>query len=159
MKKIKKELKVQLIIAIIISVLYVAAIPGLILSIGKITWLMIVCIAYLGIGFYANPIVWIKYGDKVSLQNVVKAVSEEIYDVESIALQTGKDVQTVVGQVRLCIDKGYIRGLLFDGKALSVNEKAKSAAERRCPNCGATLVAEDNVLKCGYCGYVYHDKN
>mgnify|MGYP002976516512 FL=1 len=157
MKRIKNQLTVMLIVATLMSVLYAAAIVGLILSIGKIQWLMIVCIVYLGAGFYAIPIVWINYGDKITLSKVVRAVySDKLYDVKSIAMQVSDTEQNVVNNIRKCIDKRYIAGYLFDVKNLTVNERREQVAQRKCPNCGAPLEKKNGVLTCEYCGFVYH---
>lgn len=147
----------MLIVATVMSVLYAAAIVGLILSIGKIQWLMVVCIVYLGAGFYAIPIVWINYGDKITLSKVVMAVySDKLYDVKSIAMQVSDTEQNVVNNIKKCIDKRYIVGYLFDGKTLTVNERREQVAQRKCPNCGAPLEKKNGVLTCEYCGFVYH---
>ena len=147
----------MLIVATVMSVLYAAAIVGLILSIGKIKWLMVVCIVYLVAGFYAIPIVWINYGDKITLSKVVRAVySDKLYDVKSIAMQVSDTEQNVVSNIRKCIDKRYIAGYLFDGKTLTVNERREHVAQRKCPNCGAPLEKKNGVLTCEYCGFVYH---
>ena len=157
MKKLQKTLTTLLIVATVMSVLYAAAVVGLILSIGKIQWLMIVCIVYLGAGFYAVPIVWINYGDKVTLSKIVRAVySDKLYDVKSIAMQVSDTEQNVVNNIRKCIDKRYIAGLLFDGETLTVNERREQVAQRKCPNCGAPLEKKNGVLTCEYCGFVYH---
>lgn len=147
----------MLIVATVMSVLYPAAIVGLILSIGKIQWLMIVCIVYLGAGFYVIPIVWINYGDKITLSKVVMAVySDKLYDVKSIAMQVSDTEQNVVNNIKKCIDKRYIVGYLFDGENLTVNERRAQVAQRKCPNCGAPLEKKNGVLTCEYCGFVYH---
>ena len=147
----------MLIVATVMSVLYAAAIVGLILSIGKIQWLMVVCIVYLGAGFYAIPIVWINYSDKITLSKVVMAVySDKLYDVKSIAMQVSDTEQNVVNNIKKCIDKRYIVGYLFDGKTLTVNERREQVAQRKCPNCGAPLEKKNGVLTCEYCGFVYH---
>lgn len=147
----------MLIVATVMSVLYPAAIVGLILSIGKIQWLMVVCIVYLGAGFYVIPIVWINYGDKITLSKVVRAVySDKLYDVKSIAMQVSDTEQNVVNNIKKCIDKRYIVGYLFDGKNLMVNERREQVAQRKCPNCGAPLEKKNGVLTCEYCGFVYH---
>ncbi len=157
MKRIKNQLTVMLIVATVMSVLYAAAIVGLILSIGKIQWLMVVCIVYLGAGFYAIPIVWINYSDKITLSKVVMAVySDKLYDVKSIAMQVSDTEQNVVNNIKKCIDKRYIVGYLFDGKTLTVNERREQVAQRKCPNCGAPLEKKNGVLTCEYCGFVYH---
>lgn len=157
MKRIKNQLTVMLIVATVMSVLYPAAIVGLILSIGKIQWLMVVCIVYLGAGFYVIPIVWINYGDKITLSKVVRAVySDKLYDVKSIAMQVSDTEQNVVNNIKKCIDKRYIVGYLFDGENLAVNERREQVAQRKCPNCGAPLEKKNGVLTCEYCGFVYH---
>ena len=160
MKKLNKELSVHLLIAILLSVLYVAAIPTLIISIGKIKWLMIVCIVYLAAGFYGLPMVWVTYGDKRSLLSVAKAVmSDKIYDVETISVQLNDNTDSVAAKIRKCIDKGYINGFLFDGKTLEVNERKAKVSSRKCPNCGAPLVEKSGVLYCKYCNSEYHNDN
>ena len=158
MKKLQKQLTALLIVATIMSVLYAAAVVGLILTwINNIVWLKIICIVYLGAGFYALPIIWINYGDKITLSKVVRAVySDKLYDVKSIAMQLSDTEENIVNNIRKCIDKRYITGLLFDGETLTVNERREQVAQRKCPNCGAPLEKKNGVLTCEYCGFVYH---
>lgn len=156
MKKLLKDLNIRLITATVLSVLYVAAIPGLILSIGKLQPLMIVCIVYLAAGFYALPIIWIQFGETAALKTLVYAVcTEHIYDIKTLAVQTGNDEAALKTKILKCVEKGYITGLIFDGNGFTVNKEREKSAARRCPNCGAPLTEDDSTLTCVYCGYVY----
>ena len=78
---------------------------------------MIAGIIMTAFDFYACPILWINFGGVVALKAVVKAVEEEnLYTAEEIAVQQNKEVKIVVNQIRTCMQKGYIKGYLFDGK-------------------------------------------
>ncbi len=155
MEKAKSAKTNLLIISIIYSVLFVASIPGLVLSaVHKVTALMIICIVILVLGFYTLPVVWIKFGDVCTVYHVVYIIyTERLYDSEQIALQLQIEKKTVCNAIRTAIQKGYLTNFIFDGNVLTPNEKKKALAAKKCPNCGANLTAANGKYVCNYCGF------
>ena len=75
---IKRDNKKLLIIACIISIMFVAGIPMIIFgATNSIMAVMALGIAFVVIGFYGTPLVWIAYGSNRTLKRVVDAVLEE----------------------------------------------------------------------------------
>lgn len=156
MNKIKKQINKRLIINILLSILYVVAIITLILSIKKNTFIMICSIAYLVIGFYALPMLWINFGNLTSYKGLINAIeNEQIYDVNTLMLQLNLEKQIIQEKIRYIIEKGYIKGFIFDGEQLNVNNKIvnKNNNVKYCPSCGAILSFKDGKLFCSYCGF------
>ena len=91
MKAIEKALKKQLILAIVFSCMLVAGVPMIVfgaINMGGLTILMVAGIVFVVLGFYGTPLVWISYGNKVSLKRVVYAVDREhLLTVQEISAQ------------------------------------------------------------------------
>ena len=157
MKKLDKKITITLLFAIISAILFVGGIPMIIMGAGKNTFVMVTGIIFTALDFYACPVLFSCYGSLLSLKNTAKAVNDEhIYDIEQIAVQTGKNADIVKADILKCLEKGYITGLLFDGEKLTFNQNKK--ADRTllkgiCPNCGAPVkYYSDETPVCPYCG-------
>lgn len=154
---INKDIKKSLIWSIVISVLFVAGIPLIIVGATKSIWLVlglgIVCTV---IGFYGSPLMWISYGNKRALKHVVDAVMEDnLTTVEEIAKQLQIRDRQVRDYVIIGIKKKYITGYIFDGTILTANQKEapkKKITTNKCPNCGGALQTTENGYTCIYCG-------
>ena len=158
MKKINIKITVLAIFAVLSSLAFAGG--GPLIGVGvanEIPAVMITGIVMVAFDFYACPILWIIFAGYLNLRTVVKAVEEEnLYTVEEIAKQQNKDAQGVATQIRTSMAKGYLKGYLFDGEKLTLNENRKQGKrllKTTCPNCGATYgyySDEDGV--CPYCG-------
>ncbi len=161
---IKRDNKKLLIIACIISIMFVAGIPMIIFgATNSIMAVMALGIAFVVIGFYGTPLVWIAYGSNRTLKRVVDAVLEEnLTTNEEIASQLQMREREVKTHLTKAINKKYITGFLYDGKTLSANEKIPvkktKIMQNRCVNCGGTLIERANGYECEYCGSKF-DKN
>ena len=158
MKKINAKLAVMLVFCILSSAAFVGGIPMIIFcAANHVSIVMIAGIIMTAFDFYACPILWINFGGAVALKAVVKAVEEEnLYTAEEIAVQQNKEVKIVVNQIRTCMQKGYIKGYLFDGEKLTLNENRKQGRRLinvKCANCGAAYgYYSDEEAVCPYCG-------
>lgn len=163
MKKINAKTTRLLIISIISGIALFGGIPLLTLGATReIPALLAIGIAMIVINFYACPLLIIYYVNVKTLKRTAKAVCEEhIYDVKTIALQTGKPEEFIKQQIFVCIEKGYITGFLFDGEKLTVNANIKANKKilsYKCPNCGATVTYYSNEHPvCPYCGTPKND--
>ena len=61
MSKVKKDMNVSLIVALVSSVLFVVGIPMIILFAGKMWVFMALGIIFVIFGFYGGPLLWIRY--------------------------------------------------------------------------------------------------
>ena len=158
MKKINAKLATILIFCILSSAAFVGGIPMIIIGASNhISIVMILGIIMVAFDFYACPILWVNFGNCANLKTVVKAVEEEnIYTVQDIARQQNKQPKDVENQIRVCLQKGYIVGYLFDGERLTLNENRKQGKRLltvKCRNCGATYgYYSDQDGVCPYCG-------
>lgn len=77
MSKVKKDMNVSLIVALLSSVLFVVGIPMIVLFAGEIWVLMALGIIFVVFGFYGGPLLWMRYASFFKLKRVVEAVMEE----------------------------------------------------------------------------------
>ena len=163
MKKINAKTIRLLCAAILSGVCLFGGIPVLVIgATNGITALIVTGIALIAINFYACPILLVSYTNVLMLKRTAKAVNEEhIYDVKNIALQTGKPEEFIKQQIRVCLEKGYIAGFLFDGEKLTLNRNVKAdkrLLSYKCSNCGATITYYSNEHPvCPYCGTPKND--
>ena len=155
---INKDVKKMLIIACVITVMFIAGIPMIIFGATKgMTFVMATGIAFTVIGFYGTPLIWIGYGSRRSLKRVVDAVVEEnLTTNQEIALQLQMSERQVKEYLTKAINKKYITGYLYNGQELSANEKVaikkNAISQKKCANCGGTLIENENGYICEYCG-------
>ena len=154
---IKKDLRKQLIVGIVFSVMLVAGIPAIVLSAVNSIWpVMVLGIICTVLGFYGTPLVWTSYGNNVILKRVVDAVMEENLTTNAdIAGQLQMSEKTVKGYIVTGIKKKYITGYIYNGEVLTPNQKEapkKKIVQNKCKNCGGPLKATENGWRCEYCG-------
>lgn len=152
-----KDLRKRLIWAIVASVLFVVGIPMTIIgAVNSIWFLLGVGIAFLVFGFYGAPIIWTNYGSFKTLKRVVDSVMEEhLYTNTEIAQQLQLSERVVKECITKGIQKKYITGYIYNGTALTPNQKEapkKKVVENKCRNCGGKLELNDNGWVCPYCG-------
>ena len=160
---INKDIKKHLIISIVISVLFVVGIPILIVGATNSNYaVMGIGIAMVVIGFYGTPMMWVSYGNKRSLKNVVDAVMEDhLTTVGEIASQLQMRERPVRDLITNALRKKYITGFIYDGNTLVPNEKQapkKKMSQNRCPNCGGVMEKTDTGWICPYCGSKFENE-
>ena len=78
MDKLKKDLKILLIFAVLSSVLLVTGIPMIIVGAGNgLTVVMVLGIVFTAVNFYACPLLWVFYGDMHIHKRIVFAIETE----------------------------------------------------------------------------------
>ena len=95
MDKLKKDLKILLIFAVLSSVLLVTGIPMIIVGAGNgLTVVMVLGIVFTAVNFYACPILWVFYGDMHIHKRIVFAIeTEKLRSTPVIASQVGISVE------------------------------------------------------------------
>ena len=157
MKEVNAYLNKLLIIALIMTVIFVGGIPMIpIGAVNEIWAVMGVGIAFVAVGFYGTPIAWSVYGSARPLKRIVAAVTEEhLYTVQEIAAQLSMNEKNVRAHLDKCFNKGFLKGYKRDGDSIVLNENI--AADKRekfyeCPYCGAKFTYTGDNARCPYCG-------
>ncbi len=157
MKKINSEVRKSLIISLVISILFVVGIPMIPIFAGKNWVLMAIGIVFVVVGFYGMPLLWISYANKKRTRRVIQAVEEEnLYSNQDIAMQLQMKEKEVYSEITKAINKGYLKGYLYNGKELTINNAKKQTKEekltiKKCNNCGGKLEKTDSGYHCPYC--------
>ena len=157
MSNINADLKAKRYWAIVASCAFALGIPLIIYgAINSIWFLLGVGIACVLFGFYGTPILWVNYGSLRSLKRVVDAVMEEhITSVNELSQHLSTNNNSIRQSITKAINNKYITGYIFDGNNLISNTKQspkKQVIQRKCANCGGTLIEIENGWKCEYCG-------
>ena len=156
MKNIDKEIKKLFVISLLVSVLFVAGIPGIIIFASKgLTPLMIISIVAVAFGFYATPMFWIAYGNKIHERNLVRLIESGITTLDGLSanFSGGGDIRAGV----MAVSKGYLKGyVLHDDGVIEKIKKEAVILTVKCPVCGGTATKiANNRYKCDYCKSVF----
>ena len=164
MSNLNKSAFIWFIIAFVGAVLFVGGIPMIIFgAIKHITPIMILGIICTGLNFYFMPIAWIIYGGRKKYLRITQAVKEEnIVTVQQLSQTLSTPENQMILDVKAMFEKGYMKGYLFDGQKITLNQNRKLEGNKvtiKCPNCGANVVVNENQQSvCSYCGTVVDDK-
>ena len=112
MDKMKRLLEKWFFVALVTSVLMVAAVPFIPVSaVNGTTWLLIVSIVIAAYGFYGCPLYWISYASKRQLYSLLCLIeNEHILTVERLCMQTGKDEEYISEKIRYLLLGGFLPG-------------------------------------------------
>lgn len=156
MKKLDSQIQKYLIAAIVVSILFAAGLPVLLLGTsGGNTFLLVLGIVLLAGGFYATPILWVVYGGKRELRSFVSAIEERgLSTVEQLASHTRLDADAVRAKIDLCFSKGYLEGYIRDGDTLRRPNPEGELHSVVCPACAARFEFRGESGKCPWCGTV-----
>ncbi len=160
----EKYIKLKFRIPLILSILGVIAIPGIVLSaiyINKYPLLLISLIISIAIDlfdFYGLPFFWISYSNVLKMKRLYNSiVYENIYSVEDLSKYCGYQKASVIENLNSLMKKGYLKGYLFDGQKVTLNEFTslkKKIYLKCCPYCGGKelhLMDDQNMVVCDYC--------
>ena len=156
----KKIIRRKLIINIILSALGVIAIP--LIPIGfvfKQPWISFISIAIVAFDFYGLPFFWINFGSNIKLNRIYNAIEDEhLYNINEINKYTQINAKEIQEGVKKLIEKQILKGYLFDGNELTLNQRSKLKKNEFilvCPFCGGKKISyfddEDKYI-CDYCG-------
>jgi len=117
-----------------------------------------VCSGIVFFAFYAIPLFWVHYGSVKRRVNTFQAIEEKyIYKVGEIAVQLGNQNENDIrNDIYYLIEKGYLKGYLFDGNEITLNENQKLQKKQVvniCPYCGSKKIKldENGDYYCSYC--------
>ena len=156
----KKIIRRKLIINIILSALGVIAIP--LIPIGfvfKQPWISFISIAIVAFDFYGLPFFWINFGSNIKVNRIYNAIEDEhLYNINDINKYTQINAKEIQEGVKKLIEKQILKGYLFDGNELTLNQRSKLKKNEFilvCPFCGGKKISyfddEDKYI-CDYCG-------
>lgn len=169
-RSIKKDCNKLLIASLIITAMFVAGIPILVVGATRLSgggfwvFMMIVGIIFTAVGFYGTPIIWIQYGEKASLKNLHEIITvDKMYSVKELSQNLNKNERTIANQITTLIQKRYLVGFTFvDRQELKVSDNVskntKIVNTKKCPNCGANLTISGNMGVCEYCNATFEIK-
>lgn len=155
----EKIIRRKLIINIILSALGVIAIP--LIPIGFVinqAWISFISIAILAFDFYGLPFFWINFASSKKLNRIYHSIEDEhLYSVNEINKYTQIDVTEIQVGIKKLIEKQILKGYLFDGSELTLNQRSKLEKNEFilvCPFCGGKKISyfDDNKCICDYCG-------
>ena len=163
MKKLNSQIQKLLITGIVVSVLFAAGLPLLLLgatgafsSSGVNTLFLVLGIVLLVGGFYATPILWVAYGGKRELRGFVSAIEDKgLSTVEQLTSHTRLDADTVRAKIDLCFAKGYLPDFVREGDTLVRRNPEGELHSVVCPSCAARFDFRGESGKCPWCGTVY----
>ena len=156
----KKIIRRKLIINIILSALGVIAIP--LIPIGfvfKQPWISFISIAIVAFDFYGLPFFWINFGSNIKVNRIYNAIEDEhLYNINDINKYTQINAKEIQEGVKKLIEKQILKGYLFDGNELTLNQRSKLKKNEFilvCPFCGGKKISyfdDENKYICDYCG-------
>jgi len=163
---LKRKLNSQMIVAIVLSVLFVAGIPMTVLgAVNGLMWLMIFGIIFVVFGFYGAPLVWVSFGvNKWKQALYLTIIEDNILEVSALSLTLNKNPRDVQNAITWLINKRYLKGFYFDGEKLSSSKVYKDTEIEilTCPNCGANVeILLENAssrIVCEHCGTKFSQK-
>lgn len=152
MKKLKKDITIAFIIALIFSIMLVAGVPGIIMTAMHKHNFIAIPIVCLVLGFYGTPLLWIWYANLMSYKSLLELIiNEKIYDVNEIAQLINSTNTKAHSSVLALIKKGYLSGYKLINNTITINENKRQVLLYKCPNCGAQLEENNNKRYCPYC--------
>ncbi len=164
MKRINKKIRLLFGFALGLSVGFPAGVLGIIFgAVNKIIPLMIAGIVFTVAGFYAMPLLWVRYGERRGDRTVLSMIlHDNIYTISGLAAQTGYSENTVREKVKRMIHSRELSGYLLVDDVLELNTNVKQTAKTRetkkCESCGAMMNFDGVKFVCEYCGTVTKDK-
>ena len=156
MKAVNGYITKLMITAIVLSVMFVAGIPMIIVGATKsIPAVLGIGIAFTAVGFYGTPLAWTMYGSSRVLARIVYAVTEEhLYTVQEIAAQLSLSEKEVRAHLDKCFNKNFLPGYKRNGDTILLNENIAAANKEmsaECPYCGAKFTYTAQNARCPYC--------
>ncbi len=108
-------------------------------------------------GFYAMPILWVRYGDRRQDRNLLDLVlHEHIYTVGDLARLSGISEKNVREKLKKMLISRELSGYLLVDDVLELNtntaQTAKTVRTQKCANCGAEMCFDGAKFVCEYCG-------
>lgn len=166
MKKIEHSLRIHFAFSLAWSILMAVGVPMIIFGASKPDWLpvptlfFVLGIAFSGGGFYGVPILWVTYGAKRELRNMVYAVEVlGLRDVAGLSSHLRRPEEEVRAKLDVCLTKGYFPTLVRNGDLLTEPVPPQKPEDIPhdvvCPCCNACFTYHGDRGVCPYCGVAY----
>jgi energy-coupling factor transporter transmembrane protein EcfT len=153
-KKIKNSVRKGLLACLIVSVLFVAGIPMIVVGFGSgWQWLGIPGVIFTAGGFFTAPILWTFWGVTVGQRRLCLAIEEDgLLSVEDLARNFGRSAKGMRAEITTVMNKRWLTGYKFseDKSALIAVEKKTAVVLAKCPTCSAPVPKD--AATCPYCG-------
>ncbi len=152
MTELNKKIRLLFFFALGISIAFPLGLLGIIFGavFGMIP-LMVIGIVITVSGFYAMPILWVRYGERRGDRTLLFIIeNERIYTVSELALQTGYKEDDVRNRIRRMIHGRSLVGYLFINDTLELNIPAPPPT-KKCTGCGAVMKHDGVKYRCEYC--------
>ncbi len=161
--RINKKIRLLFGFALGLSIGFPAGVLGIVFGavLGMIPLLVLGILLTVG-GFYAMPILWIKYGERRGDRALLFMIEQEhLYTVKALALQTGQKESAIREKIKSLILSHILTGYLFRDDILELNENQKqtegSRRTKKCDHCGALMAFDGLFFRCEYCKNVSED--
>ncbi|MGM9683269.1 MAG: hypothetical protein ACI3XQ_06700 [Eubacteriales bacterium] len=169
MDRIDKALRSNFVTALVWSVCMAVGVPMIVFGAINMSSgnyppggpLLVLGISFSGSGFYAVPLLWVAYGQKRELRQLVYAIEkQDLCTVARLASHMNMSEKKVRSCLDICFSKGYLPGFIRDGDTLSRVTVDHSAGLHsvECPCCAARFEFSGPSGRCPYCGTVYVEK-
>ena len=157
MKKLKRRIIVVFFVSLFVSISMVVGIPMIPIGFANdIVWMGIVGIVLTAHGFYGVTFYWIWFGGLISCKRLITAINTHyLYTVTELDAHLSKNSADVQKNIRKCINKGWLEGVLFDGETIFVNTNKPLDIQPEfvtCAYCDGVFPAEKGMLRCPNCG-------
>lgn len=167
---INKKVTTYFVLSLLFTIFLPVGILLIVFFAGRPAWwqvlLFVLGIVMVVLGFYGSPMLWTKFGDLKSKQNLCRQIaSDNIQDIEKLAFLNNRNAQDMLEIVKELVAKRYLTGYeIVDNKyivpannaTLSREEILKSNGNvsiETCEGCGAKVeIIGNKVAYCPYCG-------
>ncbi len=160
MQEINKKIRVLFGFALGLSICFPLGILGIVFGAVKgIIFLLVAGIVFTVAGFYAMPLLWVRYAERRQDRTLLTMIlHENIYTISGLAAQTGYAENVVREKVKKMLLSRELSGYLLVDDVLELNTNTKQTARtsqtKKCENCGAMMVFDGVKFVCEYCGTV-----
>lgn len=170
MEKVDRSLRRTLAAALISSILLVVGIPMLVIGATHLgAWgaggivLMVVGIVLAAVDFYAMPLLWVAYGSRRVLAQVVFCIERRgLSTVERLASHLRAKEDDVRSWLDACFQKGYLDDYVRAGDTVTrlvpAPDPTETEHDAECPSCAARFTYRGVSGRCPYCGTVCREK-
>ena len=156
MNQLNKKIKLNLVIGIGISILFVCCIPMVIMSCFDIKRSLItfvfsaVCIFA---GLYGLPFVWCNFYRLKKMKQTWKLIQEGFTDYKSLSENLKVSERRTRRYVKRLFNFGYISSVeITDEPVYGFEKKALKPKAITCSGCKNTYIKDSNEMECPYCG-------
>jgi len=155
MNQLNKKIKINLIVGILISLMFVACIPMIILSafdIKRSLVTFVFSIVCMFAGFYGLPFVWTNFQRLRNMKKTWALIQEGVTDYQSLSGKLKMSPRRTRKYVNRLFRFGYISAVeITEEPIYGFEKKTFEARPIKCEGCGGVYVKNTNDTECPYC--------